>query len=250
MATSISSVQANYQARLAQLGKAALHALYPNDFEYYSMSLELVDFLGNTVDYFTFPILPSNIDETTKELTNVRKTMTGVNVLKNPTFVPHPIVITGDFGKMFKVIINGQAIEFAGLSISSGHFSIDPLKAVRTFTQFSSFAKTGYGCIKVLEAMKQKSKQLDTNFKKPYSLYFYNPIFGNNYQVEFDTFKVTQNSKERNMIPGYTMQLTAVAPLDSLLSRTANLKSSVKNLAFSSLQKSANSAARNLRGVI
>lgn len=242
----LSDIEGSYDDRVSQLGKAALHALYPNEFEYYSLSLELVDFLGRTVDYFTFPVLPSNIEENVRELTNVRKTMTGINVLKNPTFTPSQITISGDFGKMFKVIVNGQSIQFAGLSISQGHFTIDPLSAVRTFTQFSSFAKTGYGCVKVVEAMKQKSKQLDTNSKKPYSLYLYNPILGNNYQVEFDSFKMGQNDKTNNMIHRYTMQFTSVAPLDTLLSRAANLKSAIKNLAFSNLQKSANQVAKNL----
>lgn len=249
MASSVSSVEGSYKDRLVQLGKAGLSALYPHDFEYYSLSLELVDALGHTVDYFTFPVLPSSIEESVRETTNVRKTLGGVNVLKNPTFTPTTISITGDFGKRFKIIVGGQSIEFAGLSISKGNFTIDPLKAVRTFTQFSSFAKTGYGCIKVLESMKQKSKQLDENLKRPYSLYLYNPILGNNYQVEFESFRVSQNDKSNNMIPRYAMTLVSVAPLDSLLSRTSNLLSSVKNLAFSNLQKSANALARPIRGL-
>lgn len=246
----VTAIQGQFKDALTSLGKAGLNALFPKDFEYYSIALELVDDLNNTVDYFSWPILPSELTESVTELTNIRKTMTGVNVLKNPTFTPTQITIQGNFGRTFKIVVNNNPIEFAGLSIQNGFYNTDPVNGVRTFPSFSSFAKTGYGCIKVLEAIKNKSKQLDQRNKKPYKLFLYNPILGNNYQVEFNTFRHMQNEKTSNMIPNYMIQLTSVASLDNLLSVGQNLKSTAKSLAFSNLQKSANSVARNLRSVI
>lgn len=244
------SVQNQLKDAISNLGKAGVNALFPKDFEFYSIALELVDDLGRTVDYFSWPILPTDLQESVTELTNIRKTMTGVNVLKNPTFTPTQITISGNFGRTFKVIVSGQPLQFAGLSVANGFYNTDPVNGLRTFPSFSSFAKTGYGCIKVLQAIKDKSKQLDQKNKKPYKLFLYNPILGNNYQVEFNSFRHFQNEKSSNMIPNYTMQLTSVASLDSLLSFGQNLKSTAKSLGFSVLQKSANSVARNLRSVI
>lgn len=246
---SVSSVEAKVKSKIGTIGKAGLHALFPKDVEYYFLALELVDSNGVTVDYFAWPILPDELREVQHELTNVRKSMGGVNILKNPTFNPRVILIRGDFGRRFKLLLGGKPIEFAGFSLSmqNGKFNIDPPNLLSSTTaQLSSFVKSGYGCIKLLEAMKEKSKQLDNN-KKPHSLYLYNPILGNNYQVEFNMFGQLQDKHAYNMRPSYNIQLTAVAPLDSVLSRKANLKSTLKNLTLSHLQKNAGSIVAGLR---
>lgn len=247
----VQETEASFRSKLAQIGRAGLHALFPKDVEYYFLALELVDSQGFTVDYFAWPVLPDEIRETHNEITSVRKTMGGVHVLKNPTFNPRNIIIKGDFGRRFKLLLGGKTIEFAGFSLSmnNGRFSIDPPNLLENnIPQLSSFAKNGYGCIKILEAMKEKSKKLDNDLK-PFSLYLYNPILGNNYQVEFISFSHMQDENEYNMRPAYNMQLTAVAPLDSVLSRKANLRSVVKNLSLSNLQKTANSIASGIRRI-
>jgi len=246
------SVELDYRNKVGQIGRAALHALFPNDIEYYFLAIELVDSNGNSVDYFAWPILPDEIRQTDQEITRVGKTIGGVSVLKNTTFVPKMISMRGDFGRRFKIILGGNPLEFGGFRLSqqSGKFSITPPNFLQNpIPQFSSFAKNGYGCIKVLQSIKDKSKQLDEN-GKPFSVYLYNPILGNNYQVEFTNFTHMQDKNNYNMIPAYSMQLTAVAPLDSVLSRVANLTSTVKNLAISNLQKGANRVASNLRATL
>lgn len=240
---------ARLKTAISSVGRATLHALYPKDVEFYLIALALEDSKGNLVDYFSWPILPDSISETRKEITNVRKTMGGVNVLKNPTFVPTQISMRGDFGQRFKVLLNGQNFEFAGIQLStkSGSFDITPPGQLEnTVPQFSSFAKTGYGCIKVLEAMIAKSKKLDS-YNKPFSLYLYNPILGNNYQVEVDVFVHSQDSSKYNMFPSYNIQFTSVAPLDSLIGRAQNVKSAIKNVAFSVLQRKANTLVSPIR---
>jgi hypothetical protein len=244
--------EASFKSKVAQIGRAALNTLFPKDIEYYFLAIELVDSQGYTVDYFAWPILPDEISETQTELTNVRKTMGGVNVLKNPTFNPRQISIRGDFGRRFKLLLGGKPVEFAGFSLSmqNGKFTVNPPNILDSnFAQFSSFVKSGYGCIKVLESIKEKSKKLD-NDQKPFALYLYNPILGNNYQVEFTSFNQKQDKHEYNMRPMYNIQLTAVAPLDSVLSRKANLRAVIKNLSLSNLQKQANSISSGLRSAI
>lgn len=246
---SLQGTKSEFRSKLAQVGRNALHTLFPKDIEAYFIALELVDSRGRTVDYFAWPILPSEIRERQTELTTIRKTMGGVNVTKNPTFNPIGISMRGDFGREFKLILGGQQIVFAGfgMSIADGKFDIvSPNLFDSIVPQFSTFAKTGYGCVKLLEAIKNKSNKLDKDGKS-FSLYLYNPILGNNYQVEFNSFEQMQDDSHYNMYPAYSLQLTAVAPLDSILSRRANIRSTIKNLTISNFQKTANSIAANLR---
>lgn len=244
-------VELNAVQKTKELGRIALQALYPNDFNAAVVALELVDSNGATVDYFSWPVLPSEIREVHNEITNVRKTIGGVYVLKNTTFVPRQISMRGTFGRRFKILINNKQLELAGFrfSVTNGKFKITPPNFLDTkVPQFSSFAKNGYGCIKFIEAIKEKSKQLDEN-GKPHSLYFYNPVLGNNYMVEVMNFTHMQDEHQHNMLPAYSLQLIAVAPLDGVLSRWSNVKSALKNLSFANLQKTATLILRNIRSL-
>lgn len=246
---SVERTKNSYRARTAEIGRAALHALYPNDFEFYSVALELVDSQGNTVDYFIWPINPKEIKESQPEITNIRKTIGGVNVLKNSTFNPRTISIRGNFGRDFVALLGGQEFVFAGfgVSIRNGKFTIDkPDFLSNPVPQFSTFIKTGYGCVKLLESIKNKSRGVD-EWNKPYSLYFYNPILGNNYQVEFKDFTPFQEERMANMIPSYNLTMVAVASLDSVLSRLTNLRSALKLTGMAHLQRTANTLANNLK---
>ena len=246
---SAQSVEKLFKEQLDNLGRSALHALFPKDIEAYLLAVELINSKGITVDYFAWPILPDEIRETDNTITNVRKTMSAVNVQKNPTFNPRQISIRGDFGRKFKLLLGGNQITFAGFgfSIQNGKFNVSvPNLLQNPITQFSTIAKTGYGCVKLLEAIKEKSKGLDED-GKPYSLFLYNPILGNNYQVEFVSFGQAQDKSHYNMFPSYNIQLIAIAPLDSVLSRLKNIKSAIKNLTVNGLQKAANSIVSNLK---
>ena len=232
---------------ISQIGRAGLNALYPKEFEYYFFALELVNSRQETIDFFAFPVLPSQITEVQPEITNVRKTMGGVDVHKNPTFVPRTLTINGDFGRRFRILVNTNQIEFAGLrfSVNNGVFRIGkPGDLLDDAPVFSSFAKTGYGCIKVIEAMKEKSKSLD-QFNQPHSLYCYNPVLGNNYQVEFQTFTHMQDKQQYNVIPRYSIEMIAVAPLEAL--PQFNDFSLVRNLAFGNIQKRVNNVVSQVR---
>ena len=245
---SLSATEAKYLNSVSTFGKSALATLFPMDFNYSFLSIELVDSKGNIVDYFSWPVLPSQISELHNETsTTVRKNIGGIYVSQNSTFIPRQINIAGTFGRSFKLLLGQTRVEFAGFgfSIQNGKFSVStPNFLEGDVPQFSTFAKTGYGCVKVLEAIKEKSKATD-KFGKPHSLYLYNSILGNNYQVVFNNFRHFQNDSENNMIPGYSMQLTAVAQLSSILGRLS--KDTFRNLTFNNLQKTANTVASQLR---
>lgn len=246
---SLEAIKLDYRSKLSRLGKAGLNAIFPKDQEYYLLALELVDSQKNTVDYFAWPILPVELRETHVESTTISRSLASVIALKNPTFNPRQIHITGTFGRDFKLLLGSSSIAFAGFSfsINNGKFDITaPNLLGNTIPQLSSFAKSGYGCVKVLEAIKEKSKKLD-QFQKPYTVYLYNPILGNNYVVEFNSFSHLQNNSTYNMVPMYDIQLTAVASLDSVLSYGNNIKSALKNLTLSNIQKTASNVASGLR---
>jgi hypothetical protein len=243
------SLNSRQRSLISTIGKAGLHALFPKDFEHYFFSLELVDSNGRTVDYFSFPILPSSFSEEHSEITNIKKSMGGVVAIKNQTFVPKQINIRGDFGKKIKILLGGKIIELFGLkfSIKNGNFGVEgnPLGNLkRKHVQFSSFAKTGYGCVKIIEAMKDKSLQVDPITQKPYSLYCYNSMTGNNYQVEIKRFTHSQDKSSFNMIPSYNLSMVATATLDSLVDYSPF--SSVKNLGIGLLQRTTNNVVNRI----
>src|SRR4051812_44167158 len=100
---SIENVARNRMLMLEQVGKTALNIRYPKEFELYLCALELVDQYDNTLRYFVFPVMPSTMQETIPQLTSIKKTMAGVTVLSNPTFVPTDINISGNFGRKFRI---------------------------------------------------------------------------------------------------------------------------------------------------
>ena len=64
-----------------QVGAQAVAAMYPNDFEWYMVALELTDSQDNTIDYIAFPITPDSITKTEPTRTNVKKSLSGITVL-------------------------------------------------------------------------------------------------------------------------------------------------------------------------
>ena len=221
MAT-VEETYSKYRGFLNEIGKRALSALYPNDFEFYMISFELVDSTGLTHEYFTFPIMASSIDKFHQELTNIRKTAGGISVTDNNTLIPIQTTIKGNFGKRFKFLLGNDIVNFVGLVFSTqeGFFSRANLsKAVTTIKGglFSSQIKTGYGCTKILEAILLKSKGLDP-YGKPFNLFMYNTSFGDNYLVKVNSHSYNTDKERNNMIWEYTINLTLLARLEELSS--------------------------------
>ena len=191
------------------VGKAALNTMFPKDFEYYMVSFELVDSNNKVVKFFTFPIMPESLTENIQTNQKIKKTAGGITILSSNTFQPVEISLNGSFGRSFKFLLGGDIV--TGNGFLSG--IKDTLKSVA----FSTRVKTGYGCIKVLQDMIQKSNELDS-LGNPYRLYFYNTITGNSYWVKNPSMRFN-NTIQKNMMAEYSLSMTGVANLGDIVSK-------------------------------
>lgn len=227
------------------IGKAALHSLFPNDFEYYMIALELVDSKGYTVDYLNFPVNPNQISQTDPQITNIKQSFGGVTILKSQTFVPKDIRISGDFGRAFKILIQpfdkGTFRAFGGgMSTKDGvwkkHDNPSENKVGATVKKMvlNSSIKTGYGSIKLLQSICDKSGGVDLD-GNPLRLYLYNMTLGESYLVEVINATFDQNKQSSNMIWQYSLNLKAVAPITKTKKSSALAMS--QRMLFSVLQQ-------------
>ncbi|HSH27395.1 MAG TPA: hypothetical protein VK972_06475, partial [Wenzhouxiangella sp.] len=76
---------------------------------------------------------------------NIKKSLSGITVLKNSSFVPQELSIKGNFGRRFKILSNLNGTAFTSVNIAK--------KSGLTFDTptLSQSIKTGYGAIKVLQ---------------------------------------------------------------------------------------------------
>jgi hypothetical protein len=165
-----------------------------------------------------FPVNPSSIEETEPQLTNIKKTLSGITVLKTQTFVPTDITISGSFGRNFKVLLGTTYEDFISSFVSPVFGFVTKKSILKGLKQtFDERVKTGYGCCKIMEDIIQETKRIgeDGQLRK---LIFHNPALGNSYIVEPGalTFKM---SEQTNMIWNYSFQMKSVAPLESLFTK-------------------------------
>jgi hypothetical protein len=212
------------------IGGQALASLYPNDFEWYMVALELADSDDNTIDYLTFPIMPDSISKTEPTRTNIKKSMAGVTVLSTPSYSPQEINIKGSFGRQFKILINPKSdVNSSSKSVSAGKYSLfditkkSGLISGLAFSNFNLNVKTGYGVMKILQAMASKSVGLDDK-GKPLRLYFYNMALGESYLVAIPPSGVQfSQDLSKNMIWNYNLTLIALAPLEAVSDKNDKL---------------------------
>ena len=213
------------------IGGQALASLYPNDFEWYMVALELADSDDNTIDYLTFPIMPDSISKTEPTRTNIKKSM------------PQEINIKGSFGRQFKILINPKpdvSINSSSKSVSAGKYHLFDITKKSgsisglAFSNFNLNVKTGYGVMKILQAMASKSVGLDDK-GKPLRLYFYNMALGESYLVAIPPSGVQfSQDLSKNMIWNYNLTLIALAPLEAVSNK--NNKSLLDKLLPSMIQ--------------
>lgn len=208
------------------IGGQALASLYPNDFEWYMVALELADSNDNTIDYLTFPIMPDSISKTEPTRTNIKKAMAGVTVLSTPSYSPQEINIKGSFGRQFKILINPKpsvSIDASSKSVSAGKYHLFDITKKSgsisglAFSNFNLNVKTGYGVMKILQAMISKSVGLDEKSGRPLRLYFYNMALGESYLVSIPPSGVQfSQDLSKNMVWNYNMTMIALAPLEAV----------------------------------
>lgn len=251
----LSAIQARADIE-TQFGKNVLNMKYPKEFELYIIALELTDENFNTLRYFVFPVNPSSLEESKPQLTNVKKTATGVTVLKNPTFVPTDISISGTFGRGFKVLLGSNYEDFVHSFQETRDFSYGNSTTVTNKNSvkqglgelFDDRIKTGYGCIKILEEIIEESKKIgkDGQLRK---LIFHNPALGNSYLVTASTLRLYQ-SEQTNMIWSYSLSLKSIAPLEALYNKQ-QLESISKQLNVTNyVQKRVNGLVRTVSKVL
>ena len=220
---------------LKEVGGQAAASMFPYDFEWYMVALELTDSNDKTIDYLTFPVAPDSISKTEPNRTNIKKSMTGVTVLTNPSFTPQEINIKGSFGRNFKILLDTKTIT-SSLSVNKGKYSLYSImnsmnnSSILSFS-FNSFnlgVKTGYGVLKILQAMLSKSVGLDES-GKPLRLYFYNMALGESYLVAVPSGGAQYaQDLNNNMIWRYNLTLTILAPLEAVKSTSDGLKDALK----------------------
>jgi hypothetical protein len=232
------------QKFITDAGKAGANALFPNDFEYYAITLELTDSKGTTVDYLTFPVNPEGIDYNETSLVNIKKTLGGVTALDTSSFIPKKYTITGTFGKKFRLLLTKPST--SELSTDKGVYDkIQSGLEIKT-SVLNAKLKTGYGTTKLLEAIITKSSGLD-QYNRPMRLYLYNPTLNHNFLVKSQSIMLHQDKQASNMMWKYTLTLTAIAPIDRLKVDQDVDSSLLNSSSISVLSKGANILAKNIK---
>jgi hypothetical protein len=246
-------INRNRLALVKGIGQATVHQLYPMDFEYYMLALELVDGGGDTIDYFAFPVLPSSITKTENKRINIKKSYKSTLILTSTAYTPQDISIRGNFGRGFKILLGGKEIlKGVAFSTKSGVFELTQLSNRSLLTpvnQFSQFVKTGYGALKILQSIIHKSDGSDN--KGPFRLYLYNFALGESYLVVAPSKALTleQNDSNMNMIWNYTLNLTTIAPLE-LVKNAVTITSNMKILEINALQNTVNGTGRDIASYV
>lgn len=208
------------------LGQQAISALMPHDFEWYLISFELATADNKTIDYLTFPIQPDSIMKIEQNRNNIKKTMGGVTILSSTALSLGELVLRGSFGRNFKIMIEADlpSVEGVGYAISAGKWSLFDLvsnnssknKLSFNFNGLGASVKTGYGVLKILQAMIDKSNGVDER-GRPFKLFFYNMALGESYQVVVPPNGVRYSQDlSKNMIWYYDLRFTIVAPLEAV----------------------------------
>ena len=223
------------------LGKAALHAIAPDNFEYYSCSLELLDGSKSSNGFMTFAVMPNNMMETKTQIATITKTNSGIVTNFNSTFIPRDISIQGTFGRKLRIILGNK--EPAGdekkdtwyNTLGGGNLGFNIMDG-------EAMVKTGYGLTKFLKKMIDKAYTLDEN-GMPYVLIWTNYAFNTSYVVEILQSSFSQ-SLDNNMLWYYNLEMKAIAPSSSI--KTENVKTYLTRVASNSIANSINDTLSNV----
>ena len=231
--TSLQSVLGGTTDIVSSGGTAILNALFPKEFDLYLLSLELVELnsegVERQVDYFTFPINPDSISKREVYVKNIERSLNGVVITRLPGFIPQEITIKGNFGRSFKMLNREK--------LKTDCLEFDDFSSLYTKAEASTFIKSGYGSLKVLQEICYNSSSLYPLRK----LYLHNFMLGEDHQVEVLDLQMDMN-KSSNMIWSYTLRLKTVAP--QRVSRAERLKKSLKAIAM----QAANDATKAVVG--
>lgn len=232
---SLVAIDEAYRSKVSAIGRKAMAAIYSNDFELYITALELIDSRGDIVEYFIFPLNPTSISVSKPRIQDIAKTAGGTVTTETSTYMPQDIFMEGNFGRKFKFLIGKELVDFQAFSLSqvANKFAENYNNQV-----FSDTIKTGYGCIKILERIIDKSSTLDS-YGKPYYLHLYNLAFGQSYIVKVVNQPIFKQSQDKNMIWEYSIQFKTLAPLAEMQAEPSAL-SNLRLLGISEIQRNIN----------
>jgi hypothetical protein len=236
------SVTNKILSQVQDIGKAGINALFPNDFEYYAITLELTDSQGKTIDFLTFPVAPENIDYNAPSAVNIKKNLGGVTALDTSSFDPSRYTLSGTFGRKLRLLFTKGSSQH---STSKGVFGTIQESGLTIKTSIlDAKIKSGYGTTKLLESIVEKSKSLD-DYNKPVRLYLYNPALNHNFLVKANNLTLHQDIQTSNAMWKYTLEMTAIAPVDKLSNSAPT--SMIGTTTMASLNKGANSLVNSLK---
>lgn len=221
----VSSVVSNTLNTAMTVGKAALHAIAPDNYEYYMCSLELINCSGEQIGFISFVIMPNNISESTTPIQTQVKTKNGLVTLFNDSFAPVSISLQGTFGRKFRLVTNMVNPNENGKNFFNGNFG--------KIGNIEAAVKSGYGLTKVLRYILKKANELDDQ-KRPYILLFNNYAFNTSYVVDVINYAFNQ-SVENNMLWFYEIQLKAVAPGSAVRNNNQNNAQLLETVASNSI---------------
>lgn len=223
------------------VSRITLNSLYPKEFEAYLISLELVDYNDNIEEYFTFPVNPNYISKVDPRVKSIDRTFGAIIVNKSDQFVPKDIILKGNFGRDFKVVLRHKGeVTFNSLLNKSAFVSSE---------EFNPIIKSGYGSLKILQNICEKSEMSINGLHN--KLFFHNYLLGESYLVEVIDFTQDQ-SLASNMMWGYTLRLKVISPVgrkDGFILKT-NFSSSVVGSAQETLNKSLGSVRKLISSMI
>lgn len=238
------SVQNTANDLIRTLGRATAHYLFPNDIDFYFVAFELVDSNDRTVQYFAFPVNPQSIIFQDSEITKIQRTVGGITTLKTTTFDPKSYTLQGEFGRNWKVIVNGSPFSFGALNFDNLGFNLRELRLGSP--ELSIEVKSGYGCVKLMEKIIKSAKNLDEN-GNPYKLFFYNTSLNHQYLIEPQDFTFSQNL-QKNMIWQYSVRFNCIGRIEDLAFNSGDTLAT--SLSIASINRVANSVGRKLNQVL
>lgn len=203
-------------------GRATLHAMKPDEFEYYAFTFELLNSDSSVDRIFHFPVNPNAVSINNQSLVTIRKTSQGFISQISNSFVGKTISISGTFGRRFRLML-----------FRDGDNSTNDLKL-----------RTGYGATKMMEEVMNRLYQMD-KLGFPRLLIFHNYAFNQSLVVEILSYQMTQ-SIENNMMWNWSIEMKAVGDGKSINfseDRKTELK---KLLAENVVSKSINDILGNL----
>lgn len=229
---------------ITKIGQAGAHTLFPTEFEYYAVTLELTDSRGKSIEYLTFPVTPDNISYDDQTFVNIKKTLGGISSTDTSTNRPKRITMNGTFGRKLKLLTELNNAN-SGDSTKGGVFS--PIQdGLQSKTRLLNLRlKSGYGVTKILKSIVDKSSSLD-EYNNPLNLYLYFPVLGENYLIKINNFRLTQDITTSNMLWKYMLDITVLANLAEIRPRPTI----GKNLANDVVQKGVNLVLNKVRKLI